>query len=410
MEVGIRNDLVFGTVSANDFGIYISGEGVYNAPERVVELLDVPGRNGALTIDKGHYGNITIEYPAFTFADSQTEFRRKLNAYKNAIMAQVGYQKLSDTYHPDEYRLGMFVEGLEVEPVGYGRSGSFTLKFNCKPQRYLADGQQAITVEDDDIVVNPTLYESSPLLMVEGYGTIGFNGYSIELDNAILGPIQPPSTVNKNTTGGSSLTFDYGDQFNTGDTLSIYIKATTTLSASLTGSHTETQSGTITANSMSLTSTSSGYTNTITFTGIFNQIDYTVGTSKTDTCTLNSDFYANDNIHCKFKHVITIVFDGISKFTISSICTDPLHPGGWRQSNLRVSGFVATSTLNILGHPTYIDCDIGEAYRYKDNSLLSLNSHIDLGSDLPKLGIGENPISIDNTVTELKLVPRWWEL
>lgn len=413
MEVGIRNDLVFGTVSANDFGIYISGEGVYNAPERVVELLDVPGRNGALTIDMGHYGNITIEYPAFTFADSQTEFRRKLNAYKNAIMAQVGYQKLSDTYHPDEYRLGMFVEGLDVEPVGYGRSGSFTLRFNCKPQRYLSSGDEPVTVEDDDVINNPTLYDAEPLLIVEGYGNIEFNGYVISLDNAEIGTVEPPSEKSKQATASrdNTIVFDYGDKFDTGDTLSIYVRAIVQMTSDYSrGAHTETESGTITADSTYLSTVSSHY---MTLRATFDKLDYTVGTSKTDTYTLQSAVTMGGT-DCLVKLYLTIVFDGVSKFTITSSAEETNGVSSSRlrvnMTSLDVSGFTAVSSLNLLGNPTYIDCAIGEAYRYKDGNLLSLNAYIDLGSDLPKLSPGANTFDMDNTITELKVITRWWEL
>ena len=68
------------------------------------------------------------------------------------------------------------------------------------------------------------------------------------------------------------------------------------------------------------------------------------------------------------------------------------------------------STLSILGSPLYIDCDLGEAYKYEGETLVSINQHVDLGSNLPKLGAGENEITFDNTVTDLKIVPRWWKV
>ena len=43
--------IIFGGVDSSDYGIYISGEAVYNAPQRAVEFVDVPGRNGAIAID-----------------------------------------------------------------------------------------------------------------------------------------------------------------------------------------------------------------------------------------------------------------------------------------------------------------------------------------------------------------------
>jgi hypothetical protein len=75
-----------------------------------------------------------------------------------------------------------------------------------------------------------------------------------------------------------------------------------------------------------------------------------------------------------------------------------------------VGEVVANSTLSVLGHPTYVDCELGEAYRYMDGELISLNKYIDLGSDLPELASGENTITFDNTITELSVVPRWWQI
>ena len=402
MEVGIRNDLVFGTVSANDFGIYISGEGVYNAPERVVELLDVPGRNGALTIDMGHYGNITIEYPAFTFADSQTEFRRKLNAYKNAIMAQVGYQKLSDTYHPDEYRLGMFVEGLDVEPVGYGRSGSFTLRFNCKPQRYLSSGQQPIEVNDGDVVVNPTLYDAEPLLKVKGYGNISFNGYTIELEDGSIGTVNlwQGTSYSKRTSQALSITatktfddslFEANDSFSfdVQQSIDIYdeVASSTKTNANATNTDSDNNDGSVRLATTLHCTFAVGTSNTIGNTSVFTLVS-------TETLTA----------------VMSVAYDGVGTvtFTTTYTATDPSSLG--INMNEYIGGCTAASSLTILGNPTYIDCEIGEAYKFVGTSPIGLNAYIDLGSDLPKLSPGANTFEMDNTITDLQIVTRWWEL
>ena len=47
-----------------EFGIVCSGSSTFAAPERDVTVVDIPGRNGTLTIDNGRYKNITITYPA----------------------------------------------------------------------------------------------------------------------------------------------------------------------------------------------------------------------------------------------------------------------------------------------------------------------------------------------------------
>lgn len=60
----IFNSLVFGGVNSADYGIYITGEGVFNAPKRAVNMVAVPGRNGSIAIDQGHWENIEVTYPA----------------------------------------------------------------------------------------------------------------------------------------------------------------------------------------------------------------------------------------------------------------------------------------------------------------------------------------------------------
>lgn len=142
----IFNSLVFGGVNSADYGIYITGEAVFNAPKRAVETVSVPGRNGDIIIDQGHWENIEVTYPAGTFGMSETEFRTALSDFRNAIISQLGYQRLSDTYHPDEYRMGTYVEGLEVDTKSHNKAGQFNLVFNCKPQRWLTEGETAITL------------------------------------------------------------------------------------------------------------------------------------------------------------------------------------------------------------------------------------------------------------------------
>ena len=72
---------------------------------------------------------------------------------------------------------------------------------------------------------------------------------------------------------------------------------------------------------------------------------------------------------------------------------------------------LAHSTASALGNPTYIDCDLGECYRYLSNgNLMTLNNVVEFGSDLPVLSPGAHTITFDGTVTELKIAPRWWKL
>ena len=190
MAVIPKKNLWFGGVSAASYGIFISGEGVYSTPERAVEMVTIPGRNGALSIDQGRYENITIEYPALVHGRTQEEMRRKLSAFMNAVASQHGYQRLEDTYHQEEYRLAIYQAGIAVEPIVYGRAAKFTLQFNCKPQRFLKSGEEEVAVASGSAINNPTPFDSQPLLEIKGYGEMQIGDYPIDLNGYIIGRIQ----------------------------------------------------------------------------------------------------------------------------------------------------------------------------------------------------------------------------
>lgn len=404
----IRNNLIFGGVSAKDYGIYISGEGVYNAPVRDVELVTVPGRNGVLTIDHGRYENIEIEYPAFCFATSQAEFRRKIATYRNAVLSQVGYQRIEDTYHPEEYRLGVYSNGLETEPVMYGRATEFTLKFNCKPQRFLLLGEENVSIENGATLYNPTQHEAYPLLGVYGYGSIGFNGYNIELEDGNLGDIILAEPTDAGTFSFSNVQYNNGDviTLDGGIQLTQYYtdsdginNLTYTVNTNFNGA--EVNVTKVSSTRFLLTITIPTYTQTAaTYINYYctAYISYTrtgQSTVMSPYMSVNSSYWragTTDNMY--------IGWSGAG--------------GGWEGS----PGYKFTPPTKIsvyssiwrLGDPTYIDCDLGEAYMIKDGVPVSLNQYIDLGSDLPKLASGNNVFEVDDTITGLEIVPRWWQI
>lgn len=173
------NSFNFGGVRSADYGVYISGESVYNAPEKAYDMQVIPGRNGNLAIYQNRFENIELKYQAFAFNDNQSAFAGSVSDFRNAMYAMNGYQRLTDTYHPDEYRLGIYKDGLEVDPVQYGTAGEFEIVFDCKPQRFLTSGETATTFTSAGSITNPTLFEAKPLIKVTGYGTLGVGNRSV---------------------------------------------------------------------------------------------------------------------------------------------------------------------------------------------------------------------------------------
>ena len=215
----MRHSIIFGGVDSADYGIYIGGEGVFNAPQRDVEMIEIPGRNGAFALDRGRFKNIEVTYTAINHEPDLATFSANLEAFRNALASQKGYQRLEDTFHPDEYRMAAFVNGLEIEPIEYNTAAEFEITFDCKPQRFLTSGETAVTVASGGTLTNPTLFEASPLLEVIGYGDITFEGQTVTLNDVPYGDLK---VGNAETTELSVLATNIDtSRLNSGDVITL---------------------------------------------------------------------------------------------------------------------------------------------------------------------------------------------
>lgn len=169
------NSLTFNNINSKTYGVYISGSGVFNAPARDREMIEVPGRNGDLILDHGRYRNIEVTYPAFIVRN----FAGNLRNWANKLLEPTDYVRLEDTYHPEEFRLAVLSQGMIVDPVRWLEAGSFDLVFNCKPQRFLKTGETAVQYTADGTITNPTDMEAKPILRVYGTGSLTVNGATI---------------------------------------------------------------------------------------------------------------------------------------------------------------------------------------------------------------------------------------
>jgi len=176
----IRHYLTIDGRSTEDFNTWISGGGTFDSPERDVELVSVPGRNGDLAIDNGRFNNIEVEYDCFISKD----FADNIHALRSYLGSLTGYKKLEDTYHPEVYRLALFTSGVKVKPTTRNLAGEFTLTFNCKPQRFLKRGERAITFTTNGAIKNPTLHDALPLIRAYGTGTLTIGGITITITSA----------------------------------------------------------------------------------------------------------------------------------------------------------------------------------------------------------------------------------
>jgi len=405
----IYKKLTFDGQSSGNYGVYITGEAVYNAPARDVEMIKIPGRNGEFALDNGRFENIEVTYPAGIFADNEADFAAAVSDFRNFLASRSGYCRLEDDYNPNEYRMAVYKSGLDVDPKLL-QAGEFDITFDCKPQRWLKEGETAVTVASGDELTNPTLFESQPLLAVKGYGTIGFNGYEIVLDPQMLGHVVLLNGAYGGKVSGSYVNLPSFSQnsLEAGDTLALEslevkwrfrysgggrVTAEVSSNSGISGSTAAVASqGTQTAINISLPSlqfvkrTASSYTNTTIISGkIGSSINYTA------------------------QLALTVEFTGTTmrvRFATTYSATTFTDDGFY----YTYGDITGESTQSQLGDPTYIDCELGDAYKIVGDTYVSLNGNVDLGSDLPTLAPGANAVTFDNTVTELKITPRWWKI
>lgn len=404
----------FDGTNSRTYGVYITGQGVFNAPERNVEMVEIPGRNGAYALDKGNFNNIEITYPAGIFADTEADFATAVSDLRNFLCFKEGYVRLEDDYNSGEYRLAIYKSGLEVEHDGL-INGEFEITFECKPQRFLTSGETAVAVASGGTLTNPTLFPSRPQLQIWGYGNFTVNGEALEIISTAIGTVilAEAETYSLNTTQ----TIEFDDTYaNTGDLITFGSNSITinrdlivvtnnnydtsgfsNVSVSYSGNGTATAS--LKENNREVQARVLPSVST----------EFVYGTSETRavsanyTCTTVK--YGNKTVTINGQ----IAYDGANTFTISSTVSLPTNIK-YRNFYNYHSTITLDSTQSALGSPIYFDLDIGEAYKIENGSIVSVNSAVTIPSNLPTLASGTNTFTYDNTITQFKVVPRWWKV
>ena len=174
----MRNFFTLDGTDSRTFGIYISGQGVFNSPAREINFIQVPGRNGDLIGLSTRLQNGTLTYnDSFIFEN----FQENLAAFRAYALMKPGYRKLIDTYNPDEYRLVTYAGPLSVSPTNVNNAGQFSLVFTCMPQRFLTSGDRPIELTASRSIMNPTLFDAQPLIRVYGSGVLGVGSTNITI-------------------------------------------------------------------------------------------------------------------------------------------------------------------------------------------------------------------------------------
>lgn len=399
----------FDGTSSRDYGVYITGEAVFNAPQRDVQMVDIPGRNGAYALDKGNFNNITVKYPASIVADNETDFAEAVSDLRNFLCSKTGYCRLEDEYNPDEYRMAIYKSGLEVSHDML-TAGEFDITFECKPQRWLKSGETVVTLTSGNDITNPTLFPSRPQLQTYGYGNINIGGEDIDVTSVPIGDVI--------VFGGrvyvqiNTATFNIDDTYaNNADTITIdklicnyrfasgakaILSATVTESGDVNYIEPAIISNKTFSTALGVKSATFSYGTPKTLTGSITMV-VDIETYGTETSTV----------------AMSIAYDGSTTFTATftpSLSPDLYVLAQYPYPYVSVNPVHLNSSQSALGNPMYIDLDTGEAYKIESGTAVSVNDAVSLPPELPTLPSGKTTITFDNTFTKVDIVPRWWKV
>ena len=174
-----HNQLFYNGKSLADFGVTISGPGVYNAPAWDIERVTVPGRHGDLLIPHERLEMIEVTYHGVMISDNIPGQVQDLRDYLYRV-GSLGLKEIRDTYNTGTYRLGIFQGPLNIEPAAMHKAAEGDLVFLCDPRRFLVSSDQSVQAGGSLVLTAPALsggaFRSEPLITVYGTGSITLGG------------------------------------------------------------------------------------------------------------------------------------------------------------------------------------------------------------------------------------------
>lgn len=455
----MRNYFILNGVDSRDYGVYISGQGTFSAPQKAYTFYNVPGRNGAILGSENRLENINVSYEAFIY----TDFDNNIAKFRTFLLSLNGYQRLSDSYHPDEYRYAVYQGPFEPKVTKMNDSGSFVITFSCKPQRYLLSGD--------------TVYQWEPNEGQEVSGT-SLTVYAPKIDTSVLNWAYEDHGITR--TAQANRTTRYS--FKSLSDINVKIDGTTVYTAPMNAHVTKATANLITGSlsiKASVTTTpTTGWT--LYATNVFRvsvsgwsgvnaarRLETTQGSIQVgeypvypNLTNFNANVenygvcYDSGYLYCK-----DIAYSTASDFmsnqagfsvdrtltTAQTVLITPYVPS-YPDDFMTVSGLTTYETWtmkyqasNTMANPTEfpsspliraygngvfemdgvrititnastytdIDCDLMDCYEGTTNR----NNDVSFSTyDFPKLRPGENAVSIVSGITLLEITPRWWRV
>ena len=172
--VNTQGVITYDGVASTDYGIVVGEAPVFERPNRKQTIIQVPGRNGSVIFPEDAWEDVVRSYNVWlsenvtedSGGDKSGYLVEYVDAYEAFLNSKKGYVRLEDNFEPDIYRLAYYSGGdaFSNEMTQYGRA---TLRFTCRPERFLKSGAVPVSVTNGYTLTNPTRFASKPIIHIE---------------------------------------------------------------------------------------------------------------------------------------------------------------------------------------------------------------------------------------------------
>ena len=176
-----HDDFYLDGESARSLGIILQREMFFSAAEPRVESVDVAGRNGAIILSDGSFDNIRGTAECYCLDTDVAYVVTAVNAW---LMKSTVYRRLETFVEPEYFRMARLLHGADIDPR-LNRINSFTLEFDCKPQKFLKYGEEELDIDSAISIINPTGFDALPIIITQGSGSgsVTINSRTISTTN-----------------------------------------------------------------------------------------------------------------------------------------------------------------------------------------------------------------------------------
>lgn len=124
---------IFGSVDTRDFGVDVFCQNHETAIPMTYVSQSLAGVSGDILIPDNRYPNRSIVYDVLATSNANTV----MNRLQNALLSQVGYQRLVDSFDTDVYMMAAITDSFHIDFTQDHVQGKAKIAFNRMPQRYL---------------------------------------------------------------------------------------------------------------------------------------------------------------------------------------------------------------------------------------------------------------------------------